>query len=101
MSDQQADNVRIEHAERKHRYEVWVGDDLAGFTRYTLPDDDHVDFIHTEVGDRYAGQGLAARLVREALDDVRAQGKRIIPHCPYVASYVRKHDDWADLVDWP
>ena len=39
------------HVPEKHRYEIRDGETLAGFTQYRLPDDVHVDFIHTEVDD--------------------------------------------------
>jgi predicted GNAT family acetyltransferase len=99
------------HAPDQHRYEIRdldkAGDDepdgaLAGFTQYRLPDDVHVDFVHTEVDDAYEGQGLASKLVEFALADVREQGKRIIPHCPYVARWIRKHEGrFDDITDFP
>jgi predicted GNAT family acetyltransferase len=97
------DNSGIElvHAPELHRYEIRDGDVLVGFTQYRLPDDVHVDFIHTEVDDEYGGRGLAGDVVEYALADVREQGKRAIPHCPYVAKWIRKHSDYADITDWP
>lgn len=97
------------HEPDQHRYEIRdLGADdggtdaLAGFAEYRLPDDVHVDFVHTEVDDAYAGQGLASHVVAFALADVRAQGKRIIPHCPYVASWINKHPgEYDDITDWP
>lgn len=56
-------------------------------------------FTHTEVDPDHEGQGLAGQLVRQALDDVRAQGRLIVPTCPYVRSYVERHPEYADLVD--
>lgn len=96
-----AEGVRIVHASRRHRYELHDGEAVIGFATYRLPDDEHVDFVHTEVDDVYEGQGLASRLIRFALDDVRAAGKRIVPHCPYVAAWVRRHPEYADATDWP
>lgn len=96
-----SDDIRVVHAPEKHRYEIYAGDERLGLTQYRLPDDDHVDFIHTESSPEHAGEGLAARLVTFALDDVRAQGKRIIPHCPYVAGFIRKHPEYEDITDWP
>lgn len=102
MTDDAGDNaITIVHAPEMHRYEIRDGEDLAGFAQYRLPDDVHVDFVHTEVDDSYAGQGLAGRVVEFALADVRAQGKRIIPHCPYVAKWLTKHHEYDDINDWP
>ncbi|HJQ06658.1 MAG TPA: GNAT family N-acetyltransferase [Nocardioides sp.] len=90
------------HAPEQHRYEIRDDDALIGLTQYRLPDDVHVDFVHTEVDDAYGGQGLASKLVAFALADVRTQGKRIIPHCPYVAAWIKKHPgQYDDLTDWP
>jgi predicted GNAT family acetyltransferase len=89
------------HAPEENRYEIRDGEKLIGLTQYRLPDDLHVDFVHTEVDDEYEGQGLASKLVAFALADVREQDKRIIPHCPYVARWIRKHaGEYDDITDW-
>lgn len=90
------------HAPDLNRYEIRDGDKddaVIGFTQYRLPDDVHVDFVHTEVDPSYAGQGLAGHLVTFALADVREQGKRIIAHCPYVAGWIAKHPEYDDIND--
>jgi predicted GNAT family acetyltransferase len=56
---------------------------------------------HTEVADEFEGRGLATILVREALDATRADGLRIVPVCPLVAAFVRKHHDFDDTIDRP
>lgn len=90
------------HAPDQQRYEIRDDDEVIGLAQYRLPDDVHVDFVHTEVDDAYGGQGLASKLVAFALADVEAQGKRIIPHCPYVAAWLKKHPGkYDDLIDWP
>ncbi|TQL69753.1 hypothetical protein FB381_3667 [Nocardioides albertanoniae] len=94
----------IEYADNptKHRYEILDGETVAGFAVYRLPDDAHVDFVHTEVSEAYNGQGLASKLVAFALADVREKDKRIIPHCPYVAGWLKRHgEEFADITDWP
>ena len=54
--------------------------------------------MHTEVSPSLEGQGLGARLVAGALDDIRARGLRVVPICPFVRTYIRRHPDYADLV---
>ncbi|WP_372504642.1 N-acetyltransferase [Streptomyces lavenduligriseus] len=41
----------------------------------------------------------AARLVQEALTDVRRSGICIVPVCPYVAKYLERHEEFADITD--
>ena len=72
----------------QHRFELRAGDQLVGFIDYRL----------TEVFADFSGQGHAATLARGALDDARTRGLAVRPSCPYVASYIDKHPDYADLV---
>jgi predicted GNAT family acetyltransferase len=53
---------------------------------------------HTEVEPEYAGQGLGDELAREALDDVRRRGLILVPLCPFIAAYIRRHPEYLDLV---
>lgn len=47
-------------------------------------------------GDR--GNGVAARLVEAALAYARLEGLRIIPSCWYVAGWIERHPEHADLL---
>ncbi|MFF1649394.1 GNAT family N-acetyltransferase [Streptomyces sp. NPDC058240] len=88
----------VERIDEKHRYAIQVDGTTAGFTVYRDRDGQRV-FYHTEIDDAFAGQGLASVLVTEALNDVRRSDMRIVPVCPYVAKYLKKHDEFADITD--
>ncbi|HEY9329724.1 MAG TPA: GNAT family N-acetyltransferase [Streptomyces sp.] len=88
----------VRRVDARHRYEIEVGDSAAGLTAYRDRGDQRV-FYHTEIDDAFAGQGLAAVLVQQALTDVRAGGMRIVPVCPYVAKFLEKHGEFADITD--
>lgn len=77
-----------------HRYVVSVDGSDAGFAYYQVRDG-VVVFTHTEVEDRYEGQGVGSALVRGALDDVIGSGRSFRPSCPFVAGWVEKHPDYA------
>lgn len=80
-----------------HRYELRSGAEVVGFIVYRLADD-VITLVHTEVDPAFGGQGHAATLARGALDDARARGLGVVPSCPYVASWIGKHPEYADLV---
>ncbi|HET7398942.1 MAG TPA: GNAT family N-acetyltransferase [Intrasporangium sp.] len=82
------------------RYEVYAGDDLAGFLQYELGSG-RIALVHTEVKPAYGGRGLAARVVTEALDDARARALAVLPFCPYVRRFLSTHRDYVDLVPEP
>jgi predicted GNAT family acetyltransferase len=88
----------VERVDARRRYEILVDGRRAGLTAYRDRGEQRV-FFHTEVDDAFAGQGLAAQLVQQALVDVRQSGKRIVPVCPYVAKFLKKHAEFADITD--
>jgi predicted GNAT family acetyltransferase len=74
------------------RYELHVDGELAGEIRYRrVPG--AVVLVHTEVDPRFG-----KRVVQGALDDLRARELRVVPICPFVADYVSRHPEYADLV---
>ncbi|MFD5537012.1 GNAT family N-acetyltransferase [Streptomyces sp. NPDC127079] len=88
----------VVHNEALSRYEILFGGERVGLTAYLDRGDQRV-FYHTEVDEAFAGQGLAGRLVREALTHARAAGKRVVPVCRYVAKFLQRHEGFADLAD--
>ena len=80
------------------RYHLIVDGVEAGELDYRMHEGRRV-FTHTGVRDEYEGQGLAGKLARRVLDDARAEGLKIVPQCPFVRSYLERHEEDADLVD--
>lgn len=80
----------------ENRYEINVDGHLAA-TYYRIVDG-VITFIHTEVPDALAGRGVGSKLVKGALDQVRAAELKVVPQCPFVRAYIEKHPDYADLL---
>jgi predicted GNAT family acetyltransferase len=92
--------TRVVRNDDEHRYELWSGDTLAGFSEYREHGDRTV-FTHTEIDNAFGGQGLGKVLAGEALDDAVKRGRMIVPICPFIADYLRKHDQYGEHVRWP
>lgn len=92
-----SDEVR-DNAER-NRFELVVEDHLAR-ADYVI-DGDVITFTHTIVPPALEGRGIASRLILHALTAARDRGLRVIAQCPFVAAYIRKHPEWADLLAQP
>ena len=96
------DAPRVVHEPDARRYAIYLGETLAGFAEYRkTPRDDARAFVHTEVAPEFGGRGLAGTLVTEALADTRNSGLRIMPYCPYVSAWLKKHPEYEEFVDWP
>jgi predicted GNAT family acetyltransferase len=81
------------------RYELHVGTELAGFVTYQMDNDGTViSFLHTEVEPAFQGAHLATHLARFSLDDARERGLAVLPFCPYIGSWIKKHPEYTDLV---
>jgi uncharacterized protein len=90
--------VTVERNTDLGRYEAWVDGTLAGFAEYRMRGTDVIVFTHTEVDDAFEGKGVASRLIRAALDDVRSRNASVVARCPFVAAYIRDHPAYADLL---
>jgi uncharacterized protein len=80
----------------RHRYELAVDGHIAA-TYYNIADR-VITFIHTEVPPELGGKGIGSRLIQGALDQVRADGLKVIAQCPFVKAWIDKHADYADLL---
>jgi predicted GNAT family acetyltransferase len=89
-----ADAVRDNAAES--RFELDVAGHLA--VAYYQLSPGIVTFTHTEVPPALAGQGVASRLIKGALEQVRARGLKVVAKCDFVSAYLGKHNEFADLI---
>jgi len=80
----------------RHRFEL-DADGHVAFSNYKR-DGGTITIMHTEVPKELNGRGIGSTLVRGLLDMVRAQGLKVVPLCPFVAGYIAKHPEYADLL---
>ncbi|MCB0175322.1 MAG: N-acetyltransferase [Anaerolineae bacterium] len=78
------------------QYEVNVDGYLAKI-EYILRDD-RIIFVHTEVPDALGGQGIASKMARYALEDVKAKGYKVVARCPFVKGYIERHPEYQSLL---
>lgn len=87
----------VQDAPEAERYEIRDGDRLLGIAAYRRRGDTVV-FTHTEVDQDAGESGLGSRLVRGALDDVRARGGDVEPRCSFVRGYIERHPEYRELL---
>jgi uncharacterized protein len=79
------------------RFEVFDDGELAGHSEYHLVEG-AIAFDHTEVDRRFEGRGLGSTLARAELEEARRRGLEVLPYCPFVRSYLKRHREYVDLV---
>jgi predicted GNAT family acetyltransferase len=80
----------------QQRYELTVDGHLAA--TYYKVSEGVITFVHTEVPPELGGKGIGSRLIRGALDQVRADGLKVIPECPFVKAFIEKNAPYQDLL---
>jgi predicted GNAT family acetyltransferase len=80
----------------QQRYELAVEGHIAA--TYYKVEDNVITFIHTEVPPELGGKGIGSKLIRGALDQVRADGLKVIAQCPFVKAFIEKNADYQDLL---
>lgn len=81
----------------EQRIAARIGGELAGFVAYqrighTLA------LLHTEVDSAFEGRGIGGQLARASLDHARSHGLAVLPYCPFIRAYLKRHPDDLDLV---
>ncbi len=78
--------------------------------RFELENNGHIAFIdfeekehfialvHTEAPEELQGTGTAAALVEKTLQYIEKSGKKLMPFCPFVLAFIKKHSEWKPLV---
>ena len=90
----------VRHDATAHRYEYVLDGAVVAVAEYR-PDGDRLVMHHTYTDPATGVSGIAARLVEDALDDVRRRGRRVVPACWFVAEFVETHPEYRDLVAAP
>lgn len=87
----------VQRIDEAARYEL-VDDDgtVLGIADYR-DDGTNLVFPHTVIDPAHRGKGWGDVLVAGALDDVRKQGRRVVPTCWFVDQFIDEHPDYGDL----
>lgn len=88
---------QIDHDPDAERFSTWAEGYEAELVYRRQPG--RLVIEHTGVPEEIGGRGIAGELVKAALDYARSQGLRVVPACTYSELYIRRHPEYADLVD--
>jgi uncharacterized protein len=92
--------IAIAHERRGPKGSFYVEQDgarLAEMT-YTSAGEDLIIIDHTEVSDALRGRSVGRRLVDAGVAWARAEGKKILPLCPYARSVFDRDPSLADVL---
>src|SRR6266576_3570615 len=88
--------IEIVNNKAQHRYELAIDGHVAA-TYYQIAAG-VITFTHTEVPPELGGKGIGSKLIKGALDQVLADGLKVVAQCPFVKAWIDKHPEYADLL---
>jgi uncharacterized protein len=91
------EDLTVHDNPEERRYEARIGTNVVGVISYQA-EPSRLTLVHTEVDPVAEGKGVGSRLVAGAFEDIRSRGLSLVPVCPFVRTYVRRHPEQADLV---
>ena len=73
-------------------------DGQTSYLAYRRLDDKTVDFVSTYTPPALRGRGIAARVVKRALEWAESEGMKVVPSCWFVREYVERDPSWQRVI---
>ena len=90
-------DIQRQEDESKGRYWVVVEGHEAEMT-YSRAGESLIIIDHTGVPDALRGKHVGQALVQRGVEDARAEGRKILPLCPFAKAQIQKHPEWQDVL---
>ena len=91
----ESDNKLVDNEQLK-QYEFHI-DKFVPKIEY-IKEKDKIYLTHTEVPTNLEGRGIGSDLIKNVLEDIKRKNLTLIPLCPFVALYIKRHPEWKKLV---
>jgi len=85
--------------ETSKRFELDIDRQLSVIGYTIKKSTNQIFLIHTEVARQIQGSGIGNKIVKESLDIIRTKGYHLVPLCPFVVAYLKRHPEYHDLID--
>ena len=80
----------------KQRFEIQIEEEF-GYIDYRFYKG-NLAFMHTFIPEAERGKGTAAALAKFGLEYAKKEKLNIMLYCPFIASFVRRHPEYNDLI---
>lgn len=92
------DELEVIHNPAENRFEMWIDGQLSKLDY--REDGNTIVMMHVGVPPEYRGHGAAGKITQAGLEYAKARSLRVIPMCSYVAAYIRRHPQYAELTKY-
>ena len=92
------ENLKVVHNPEQNRFEVELEGQLAKLDY--MVDGDNIIMTHVGVPYEFRGHGVAGAITKAGLEYAKSKSLRVIPMCSYVAAYIRRNPQYAELTKY-
>lgn len=97
MMKPEIENIALHHDETKKHFELNINNQIAYIEYRGFGN--QISLLHTIVPEELEGQGVGSVLVKKTLTYLKEANKKILPFCPFVFAYIKRHPEWKIIVD--
>ena len=87
---------KVIHEKENERFVIYI-EDKEAFVEYNTGEA-KLNLYHTYTEPDLRGKGLAAQVVRAALEFAKESNLKVVPTCSYVRAFIKKNDEYEELV---
>lgn len=87
---------KVIHEQENERFVIYIYDKEA-FVEYNTTED-VLNLYHTYTEPELRGKGLAAQVVRAAIEFAKENNLKVVPTCSYVQGFIKRNDEYKELV---
>ncbi|GJL97231.1 MAG: N-acetyltransferase [Hyphobacterium sp.] len=92
-------DIRHETGETGGRFVIDLGDGAEAELTYSSAGTERWIADHTGVPKSHGGKGIASQLVKALIAAAKTANVKVVPLCPYIAAWAKKHPEEADIFD--
>lgn len=90
------ENLKVENNSAESRFEINL-DGATALIAYKKKGEIY-NLYHTEVPPQFEGKGVGSALAKGTLEQIKTEGAKIIPSCPFVKAYLKRHQEYEELI---
>ncbi len=96
MSEKKDLSYPLVDNQEENQYEFHIDENIAKIEY--IKAQNKIFLTHTEVPKELEGRGIGSLLIKKVFEDIQKQELTLVPLCPFVASYIKRHPEWKELV---
>ena len=89
-------DIPLRNNKADNRFEMTF-ENYVSFIEYDQAGDT-MSLLHTEVDPALEGKGVGTALVEKVLTEIEKREGKLIPLCPFVVAYIKRHPEWERLI---